>query len=414
MDHLSATRVIEHLISGIDALGRYRLRSALSGLGVMLGVGVAIATMAVNDGARREALKNVELLGLNNIVIHTQVPAVGDGQKRPLGGLTIKDALTVRQLVPLITAMTPVIQRTVTVAGPLQARTTTVVGVLTDYARMHELLLDQGRFVDATDDRIGSRVCIVGGTLAKALFGYQDPVGDHIRMSGIWYRVVGVFADRNAPSTAVRTLDPTDINQTVFVPLAALLERPIALAPEQPVDAIWVHVENDDRVTEAGGAIEQALVRMHPAQPDYAVTTPRELLDHWDQTQRIFSIVSGTAAALLLLLGAIGVMNVMFTAVLERTREIGLRRAVGATRRNILAQFIVEASVIALCGGFAGVITGMLLSSAITWVAGWATVVSLPSVAVALLIAILVGIVSGLYPAIKAARTEPITAVMHE
>jgi len=387
-----------------EALGRYKLRTSLSVLGVVLGVAAVIAMMSVAEGARREALQQVAALGLDNLVARNRgTPPV----------LTAGDARRLADLVPLTRASSPLIERYLRVSHAERAEMTRVLGVGASYEAILRLRIDRGRFLSAADDRAGARVCVLGGAAAGRLFGYRDPIGEHVRIGSEYYQVVGVLREQGIDPQSPGALAWRDINAVAMVPLPALSGRTLEIAPMQAADEIWLQVEDGARVGDLAGALEHALARLHGGR-GFELVVPRELLAQRYRTQRTFTVVVGSVAALALLVGGIGIMNIMLTSVVERTREIGIRRTVGATRRDVTLQFLVEALLMTISGGAIGIVLGVAVSWAITVYAGWATTVSPLAVGLAFAVSFGVGIVFGLYPAIKAANLEPVDAVRYE
>src|SRR5262245_34765227 len=404
----SAERVLRSgffLEIAAEALGRYKLRTSLSVLGVVLGVAAVIAMMSVSEGARREALNQVDALGLDNLVARSRgTPSA----------LTAGDAQRLGDLVPLTRATSPLIERYVRVSRGERAEVMRVLGVHASYETILRLRVDRGRFLSAADERSSAHVAVLGSAVARRLFGYRDPIGDHVRIGSEYYQVVGVLREQGVDPQSPGALAWRDINTTAMVPLPALSGRTLDVAPMQAADEIWLQVEDGERVDDLAKAFDHALVRLHGGRRGFDLVVPRELLAQRYRTQRTFTVVVGSVAALALIVGGIGIMNIMLTSVVERTREIGIRRTVGATRRDVTLQFLVEALLMTLSGGAIGIALGVAVSWAITMYAGWATTVSPLAVGLAFAVSFLVGIVFGLYPAVKAANLEPVDAVRYE
>jgi putative ABC transport system permease protein len=399
----------------LDALSRYRLRTALSVLGIVLGVAAVIAMMSVSEGARRDALEQMALLGLDNIVVRNRGLPAGQDPNRTSRGLVASDAEKIARLVPLVARVAPLCERYLQVSGPVgHKRFMRVLGTQPEHAQILRLSISRGRPLNALDGSQQARVCVLGAQLGRALFGYREAVGGAVRIDNEWYTVVGLLADRAHEARGIGALAGRDLNQAVLVPLPTLLGRSLAVDPRQRVDEIWVQLVDGERVLAVGQVVEHTLLRVHRGLPDFEVVVPRELLNQRYRTQRTFSIVVGSIAAISLLVGGIGVMNIMLASVLERTHEIGILRTVGATRRDVTWQFLAESLLMTVSGGAVGIVIGALTSWAIALYARWSTRLSPTAVFLALTVSLLVGLVFGIYPARKAARLDPIEALRYE
>lgn len=395
----------------VEALGRYKLRTALSVLGVVCGVAGVVAMTSVSQGARADALAQMSRLGLDNLIVRATAGSTGGASTR--SRLSAADVDRLRALVPEAMAVTPVVERLVMVPhrdGPQALR---LVGIRPEYLDFVHVPLERGRRLSPLDDAEGRRVCVIGGTLAGRMFGLGDPVGRMLAMGADTCRVVGVLV------TAARRVDAStltwrDLDDVALMPIEAVVGHRLAIVPETAVDEIWIRVRDGRGVERASGVVGRALERIHGGPRDFEVVVPRQLLAQHSRTRRTFTIVVGSVAALALVVGGIGIMNVMLTSVIERTREIGLRRTVGATERDIRRQFLTESLLMTLGGGAIGVVAGVAASWAISTFAGWHTYVSPVAVIGAFATAASVGILFGLYPAIQAARLAPVEAVRYE
>lgn len=380
---------MQTISAALEGCGRHRLRTVLSMAGVMLAVAVTITTLAVNEGARREALREAERLGLNTVIV-----------RHPGRVLLLKDAERLPALVPVIAAVSPSIELESAVAGPLSAQPARIAGVTSAYVAIRRLSVADGRLLHAEDDASGARVCMLTAELSRRLFGYRRPIGEMIRIARDWYAVVGVMPDDGAAQ--------------VVVPLSALMPRRPADDPGQRVDALWIEWRDPAAAPQAGPAIRRALTNERAVGDAYEITVARDIATARDRTQRMLGVVGGVTAALLFLLGGLAIANAMLTSVLERTPEIGLRRAVGATRVNIVRQFLAESAIVALGGALTGTLLGVALSGMVGTYSRWTTDVSPAAVIVASACALLIGIAAGAYPARRAAGVQPIEALMHE
>ena len=407
-----AARTLQEAVRvALEASARYKLRTSLSVLGVVLGVAAVIAMMSVTDGARREALEQVQLLGLDNLVARNRMLTFGEARGAP-PGLTVADASVLPAMVPWSAGVSPLIERYVPASKGGRTVMVMLVGVGPGYQRIVNLRTSRGRLLSTLDERTGSRAVVIGTQLARRLFGYADPIDQVVRFGGEYYRVVGVLAE--TVSRSPTALAWRDLNNAALAPLGVVSRRDAVMTPSQRVDEIWLQASNGDQVENAGQVLRRALKSLHRGQEDFDIIVPRELLEQRYRTQRTFSVVVGSVAALALVIGGIGIMNIMLTSVVERTHEIGIRRTVGATRRDIAAQFLIEALMMTVLGGLVGIVVGAVVSVGITAYAGWATHVSPVAVALACGVSMSVGLVFGIYPATQAARLEPIDALRYE
>jgi putative ABC transport system permease protein len=254
-------------------------------------------------------------------------------------------------------------------------------------------------------------VCVLGAGIKRDLFYFRDPLGARVKIGDDWFTVVGVMEHKLAGGAEMAG---NDMNQQIYIPLSTSLQR-FTLDPfESEIDRIVARVGEPERVREAANIIQTTLARRHSNAADYQISIPEELLRQRQQTQRIFNIVMGCIAGISLLVGGIGIMNIMLASVLERTREIGIRRAIGATRKDIMGQFLVEAALLSFLGGMIGIILGWSMSYVITLYAGWKTIVSIFSVILAFGVSATVGILFGFYPARQAALMDPIESLRYE
>ena len=399
----------------LEALTRHGMRTSLSILGVVLGVAAVIAVMSVSEGARREILRQVELLGLDNVVVHRRgLPGADRVFQVESSGLTLGDVDRLRRQIPLVEAVSPVAVRYEQISGPVRTRPAVLLGTNAGYRDILSLDMGRGRFIVPRDDETAARVTVLGASLTQSLFGYRDPVGQLVRVGPTSFRVVGVLAERASGTNALGGIASRDLNHAMVVPLGALTGRAAGLDRWQMIDEVWLQVSDGSQVIQVGSIVRQTLARTRLGAIDFEVIVPRALLDQRNRTQQTFAVVVGSIAAISLLVGGIGIMNMMLVSVLERTPEIGLRRTVGATPRDVALQFLTESSIMALTGGTLGILLGIAASRLVTAYAGWSTHVSVTSVLLAFLTASLVGIVFGSYPALRAARLQPIDAVRFE
>ena len=388
----------------LEAQGRYKLRTSLSVLGVVLGVAAVIAMMSVTDGARRDALEQVQLLGLDNLVARNRTLTLAESRGGASPGLTVSDALLLPAMVPWSASVSPLVERIALVSQAGRNIVVPLVGIRPSYQTILKLRAGRGRLLSFTDEQNGTFAVVLGAQLARRLFGYADPVDQLVRLEKQYYRVVGVLADQGGRSPSVGALAWRDLNNAALAPLATVSRKGLEVMPAQRVDEIWLQAADGDQVEGTGQVLRRALRSLHRGQEDFDIVIPRELLQQRYRTQRTFSVVVGSVAALALVIGGIGIMNIMLTSVVERTHEIGIRRTVGATRRDIATQFLVEALLMTVGGGLFGILVGSVVSVGITAYADWPTRVSPMAIALAFGVSISVGLLFGIYPATKVAQ----------
>jgi putative ABC transport system permease protein len=393
------------------ALAGHKLRTSLSVLGVVIGVAAVIAMLSVSEGARREVLAEVGRLGLNNILVRSR-PLPAGGSRAASQGLTVADAGRLLGAIPSATGSATVVQRFLPVSGPAGQTLAFVSGATASYQVLLRLAPASGRLLSPVDE--ASRTCLIGRRLARALFRGANPVSQQIQIDRRWFTVVGVLTDGASRLHLPEETRLPDLEESLLVPLSALLRRPAALDPGQQVDQIWLKARDGEAVIRAGEVARRTLSRLHGGQEDFSVVIPRALLEQRLHAQRVFDVVIGSVAALSLLVGGIGIMNIMLASVVSRTQEIGIQRTVGATRGWIVSQFLAESALMTFAGGIAGVVLGVGVARFVDAFAGWPTLVSLPAVIIALGVSVLVGLIFGIYPAARAARLDPIEAVRYE
>jgi putative ABC transport system permease protein len=393
---------------GVESLLLHRLRSTLSVLGVVFGVAAVVAMSSVGEGARREAVAQVAGLGIDCVTLRVR-PSTG----RAAPGLTLRDAEAVRAVLTRAVAVAPLREAPLSARSASGSADVAVVGTTAAYQSAARLTLASGRFLTDLDVADGKRVAVLGASAARALLPgpgreFQDQV---VQLGEDWFRVVGVLDGRPAARGRPGPIRVRDLNRAVIVPLPAL-DRGDDRSPDG-VDEIVLRVDSADLVT-SSAEVARAVVGRSSGGAAFDVIVPREILRQKQRTQRIFDVVTGAISAIGLIVGGIGIMNVMLAAVAERTREVGIRRAHGARRRDIAAQFLVESSLMAGAGGIAGAALGVVGSTLIQRFAGWPTALSAPMLLLALLSAVLIGVGFGLYPAWRAAGLDPVEALRQE
>jgi putative ABC transport system permease protein len=285
-----------------------------------------------------------------------------------------------------------------------------------NYLEIGHLRVTEGRFFDGSENAAAAPVCVLGAAAKESLFGAGAAIGEYIKLNEQWCHVIGIAAPQLAPQTEVSGVRTEDMNNLVYAPLNSVLYR---LEDSQSflkdeIDGLYLHLASPETSTTDAEVVRGILNSSHHGAGDFNVIVPAELLAQQKRTEQLFNTVMVAIASISLLVGGIGIMNIMLAAILERTREIGVRRAVGARRWDIIRQFVIEAVLISFAGGLLGVVLGFAMSQLIAWLAGWSTIVTISSILLAFLVSISVGLIFGIYPAVKAARLDPVEAIRYE
>jgi putative ABC transport system permease protein len=446
--------VLFSMRTALEAVQHNKLRASLTSLGILFGVASVIAMLAIGKGAEAEILAQMRLLGSNNVMITPLVeqkegPATEQDEKdvkKYSPGLTYADAQAIARVIPSVESASAEIVLNTNITREGHRRSGKLVGVDTSYFRLTNLELGSGSWYTPLQVARGLPVAIIGNGVRTRFFTTEDPVGKTIKVGETWVTVVGVLADRRVSNETAARLGIRDANMDVYIPVhtmllrfrnrAQLTQRDIELAsrPGQFVtadssesdekraertnrnqlDRIIVRVADSRVVPKVAEVTQRMLARRHNGVVDFEITVPELLLKQEQRTKNIFNIVLGAIASISLVVGGIGIMNIMLASVLERIREIGVRRAVGATQRDILFQFLSEAVLISVAGGVAGILIGMGLSIGIERLAGIKTMVSVVSVLVAFGVSFSVGLAFGIVPAYRAARQDPVVCLRYE
>jgi putative ABC transport system permease protein len=394
-----------------DSLMANKLRSVLTTLGVLIGVAAVITMLAIGQGAREQQLQLIQQMGANVVLVFPgqfRRGAVGFGMGS-VQTLTMRDVEALSKGNALIVQVAAEVRRGAQVVYRQKNTSTSVVGVTANYPVVRAYKVEKGRFFTEHEDLANARVAVLGQTVVANLFGENaNPVGKTIRINGIPFKVIGVLAKKGA-------LGPMDLDDQILIPLRTAMYR---LFGTEYLNTISVQIVRNEFVTAAMEEIERILRRSHRLPPnkpsDFAMRTQAEWEQLAEQTSRLFIILLLSIASVSLIVGGIGIMNIMLVSVAERTREIGIRKAIGAKPSDIQLQFLLEAVVLSLVGGGLGIFFGIAASYAIGKVAGWTVIVSPISVILAFGFAAAVGIFFGYYPARKAAKLEPVEALRYE
>lgn len=450
---MKSQRVLANFYIAIHAVTANKLRSLLTALGIIFGVAAVIAMLAIGNGAQREILEQIKLVGLNNIVIkpiieqeeETITEQVGKQDKKKFSpGLTLRDVRNIETTIPGIAKISPEIIIDTYVIRKGLRRSAKLIGTVPDYFTIYDFGLAEGQFFNEEHLRLGAPVCIIGNSIKTKFFPTEDPIGKPIKVGHHWLTIIGVLAERFVSETSISKLGIRDFNMDIYTPLQSVLIRyknrdritaeqlRIASARNRgrpatnndeaekekknyhQLDRLVIQVEATPSLTPTAEIISRLLERRHYEVVDYEIEIPELLLKQQQRTNDIFNYVLGAIAGISLLVGGIGIMNIMLASVLERIKEIGLRLSVGAKKMDVVQQFLFEAMMISVSGGVIGVLLGVSLAFVVSKVAAIPTVITFWSIVVSFGVAATVGLIFGIAPARRAASQDPITSLRYE
>ncbi len=410
-------RYASDLALAAQNLWNQKTRTILTALGIIFGVGAVIGMLAIGAGAREESLSFIEQLGVRNLLIDSH-PAASDQEleqrRRASPGLTERDVRILRANVDSVDLISPrkALHPTQLFPHPSDAMPE-LYGVTPSYSEIHDWKFEEGSAFDANQSLVGAPVCVLGEGAKVSLFGYGSALGKYIKVNDTWLRTVGVLKPLTSSGSGTQATDP---NRLVYTPLTTFQYRFYDMGGylKDELDGVDLRLKNGADSASAARVVTAILNSTHHNTPDFSVTIPAELLAEQQRSQTIFTYVMVAIAAISLLVGGIGIMNIVLATVLERTREIGIRRATGARRSDIVRQFLLESVLISIGGGVVGIAFGYLLSWIIAKTADWKTIVTSASILIAFGVSVAVGLLFGIYPAQKAAAIDPIEALRYE
>lgn len=406
--------LFKYIPIAIESFLLHKLRSSLSILGIICGVGAVIVATSIGEGARKEIMDAIKLMGINNLTVRKLSLSESkeiEAAKNLSDGLTQKDAQKIKEILrPLVKNIAPVKYSYQNVNFKNKEMSARIVGTVPDYKDVYQIILKKGRFLSKKDLNKKNRVCILGMDVKKNLFSFQNPVGAMIKINEEWYWVIGWLENKNIPKIKGDILKTHDTNKDIYIPLSTAF---LSLGRGNAIEEIAIKAIDSTRLTELSQTIRSILDRSHNNVKDYEVVIPRELLKQSQRSRHIFNIFMACIAGISLLVGGIGIMNIMLATVTERTKEIGIRRAVGASQKDIIRQFLTESVLLTLAGGIAGVVLGSFSAYMISQWVQWKAIVSFEAVILAFIVSGMVGIIFGIYPAYKGAKMDPIVALQY-
>jgi putative ABC transport system permease protein len=423
---MSFDRLLQLIRLSLNSLVLHRLRSFLTMLGIVLGVASVIVMLAIGEAARYEAVQQIQQMGATNIIVRSVKPP-DDGKNTErwivIYGITYADAERLAATLPTVRSL--MAQREFRKDlrhgdKKLEAR---VVSVQPGYQAVNGLKMARGRFLSQTDNDRFENVCVLAAETAEVLFPLEDPIGRSVCVDELaYYRVVGVTEPRAASGSLSLSFGAQDYNRDIYIPfdtdrirngtLLFYFKAGTRTLEKLEVSQLTIEVDRMENVQRTAELIRGTLEQFHPRK-DYDITVPLDLLERAERAQRVFTLVLGAIASISLVVGGIGIMNIMLATVTERTREIGLRRALGAKKRDIAWQFLVETLTLSSLGGLLGVALGLGLTIVVTQFFEFPTIIRVWSTLLAFGVSLVVGLIFGTYPALRAARMDPIEALRH-
>ncbi len=446
----------------LEAVIANRVRSLLTALGIIFGVAAVIAMLAIGNGAQQEILEQIELVGVNNIIVQPRVEQVeqtlGDSEEdegnKFSPGLKLLDVESIKKSIPGVQKLSPeILLETYIIKNGIR-RSSKLVGVEPSYFEVANFDLNEGKMFNDEQLRLGRPVCVIGKGIQTKFFPRENPIGKKIKVGSQWLEVIGVLKERYISEKAISNLGIRDYNMDVYTPIQTVLIRYInrdlvtgsglkksfgtsmmsfgrggfqmtqttessddddkTPSNYHQIDRLVVQVSDSEKLNPTADVMSRMLERRHYGVVDFEITIPELLLKQQQRTQNIFNIVLAAIAAISLLVGGIGIMNIMLASVLERIKEIGLRLSIGAQKTDIIMQFLFESVMISITGGLVGVILGVGLAYAVSSLADFPTSISLVSIVISFGVAATVGLVFGITPAKRAAEQDPITSLRHE
>lgn len=442
-------RVYFNFQIALEAIQANKFRSLLTALGIIFGVAAVIAMLAIGSGAKQEILEQIKLVGVNNIVItplkEQSEEKVEENQKEEKKkfspGLNLLDVKSIKEVVPEVVAISPeIIVETNFVAEGL-SRTGKLIGVEPDFFNITNFKLEKGKMFNTEQLRSGAQACIIGKSLQAKFFSKQEAIGSYLKCGSVWLKVVGILEERKISKNSIQNLGIRDYNMDVYTPLKTVLIRyknrslvtksMLNAAARQmddegsqteekeevsihQIDRLVIQLAQTEKLEASSEIVSRLLQRRHFTVTDFEITVPILLLKQQQRTKDIFNLVLGAIAGISLLVGGIGIMNIMLASVLERIKEIGIRLSIGATKKDIIQQFVFESVLISLGGGIAGIILGIILSKVVSLVSDIPTIISMWSIVISFGVSALTGLIFGITPAKNAAHQDPIKSLRYE
>ncbi len=448
-------RIIYIFRIALEAVFINRFRSILTALGIIFGVAAVIAMLAVGNGAKQETLEQIKLVGVNNIVI---IPKNNDMKgsseiededgpqmsEKYSPGLSLADANSIKDIIPVVQRVSPEVKYETFILKDGIQKKAQVNGITEDYFQVYNLRVVQGKIFSKHQMQKGEAVCIIGENIQVKFFPRECAVGKSIKCGNVWLKIIGVLENRAVSSAAMNNYNVGNFNNTVYAPIQTMLLRYkdrsriteksfreedvyeggdfVVLIDEEEkqsnnfnqLDKIVVQVEDSKYIRQTESLIRKMLLRRHSEVEDFEILLPEVELKQEQATKERFNIVLGAIASISLIVGGIGIMNIMLASVMERIKEIGVRMAMGARRKDIILQFLTESTLISISGGLIGIVLGIVLSRGISYFFHILTVISCVSILISFVVSAGIGIIFGYMPAKKAASQDPVESLRYE
>ena len=447
-----------NILTGIEAIFANKVKSFLTALGIIFGVAAVISMLAIGNGAQQEILEQIKMVGVNNIIITPSETTVGDNEdvnegssgeeneeqapqmstKKFSPGLTLHDANAIEEIIPTVAKVCPVISFNYSAILNGKSKPVLLEGVNNNYFELFNISLQQGDYFTEEQLENAFPVCIIGDNVKTVFFNQEDPIGKYIKCGQIWLKVEGVLERRDFTASASDEMGISSSDNKIFIPAKTMTmrfkNRALIRADEveqaggargrrrnsnngnnniNQLDKIIVQVSETEQLAPTAEIIKRMMLRRHNDLYDFEVTIPELLLKQQQRTKNIFNIVLGVIAGISLIVGGIGIMNIMLASVMERIREIGVRQAIGASRKDIIVQFLSESTIISVTGGIIGILLGIALSKIITGVFEIQTIISAFSIVISFGVSVIVGVTFGYLPAKRAAEQDPVNSLRY-
>lgn len=425
-----------------EALLENKFRSILTALGIIFGVAAVITMLAIGNGAQQQIIEQIEQVGAKNIIIRPKSTgnieeSDDEVTKKYSPKLSLNDVKSIQKVLPCIDQMTPFVTYKTAAIANGKKKNCNLVGVDASYFSIYNLTLEKGTIFSDLQEKKSDAVCLIGANLATKLFAGKSAIGQTLKTNRLQLSIIGIIAPGGKIGESLQNIGMNNYNDEIFVPITTALRRykdrgritanslkdnsddddeapkEIEVGVTDQIEKIVIGITETDYMEESVDILYRLLLRKHNGVEDFEIVIPEQILQQKKQTDDIFNILLGVIAGISLLVGGIGIMNIMLASVLERIKEIGLRMAIGAKKNDIKEQFVYEAGLISLIGGIIGILLGVLLAYIAQWVTGTPTIISLWSVFISFFVSALIGIIFGYIPAKKAAEQDPVNSLRH-